>query len=184
MIITNASGVSAAESIIDKSFATAEGYLEISPVFSENAVRDISVAIGLGDLSLQPRFSTHAQQQVHRAELNALLAARFREKTTSVWLAELEPKGVFCAKVNTLEEAIEDPQLAANGMVIKLDHAKAGTEVAPGHRNGVNHFLAEFIRQLPQLPGFQPAQIGRNIDLVEKRGFKRHENGSQSMNLK
>ena len=65
----------------------------------------------------------------------------------------------------------------------QLDHAKAGTEVAPGHRNGVNHFLAEFIRQLPQLPGFQPAQIGRNIDLVEKRGFKRHENGSQSMNL-
>ena len=65
----------------------------------------------------------------------------------------------------------------------QLDHAKAGTEVAPGHRNGVNHFLAEFIRQLPQLPGFQPAQIGRNVDLVEKRGFKRHENGSQSMNL-
>ena len=60
---------------------------------------------------------------------------------------------------------------------------EAGTEVAPGHRNGVNHFLAEFIRQLPQLPGFQPAQIGRNVDLVEKRGFKRHENGSQSMNL-
>jgi hypothetical protein len=48
----------------------------------------------------------------------------------------------------------------------------------------VDHFLAKFIRQLPQLPGFQPAQIGRNIDLVEKRGFKRHENGSQSMNLK
>ena len=32
-------------------------------------------------------------------ELNALLAARFREKTTAAWLDELEPKGVFCAKV-------------------------------------------------------------------------------------
>ena len=47
----------------------------------------------------------------------------------------------------------------------------------------VDYNIVEFIRQLPQLPGFQPAQIGRNVDLVEKRGFKRHENGSQSMNL-
>jgi crotonobetainyl-CoA:carnitine CoA-transferase CaiB-like acyl-CoA transferase len=130
--VTEVSGVSANESIIDKAFATADGYIEISPVFSDNAVRDISVALGLGDLSLQPKFSTHAQQQAHRAELNALLAARFREQTTTAWLADLEPQGVFCAKINTLEEAIDDPQLAANGMVIAIDHAKAGTLRLPG----------------------------------------------------
>ena len=47
--VTEASGVSAGEAIIDKSFATRDGYLEISPVFSDNAVRDISVAAGLGE---------------------------------------------------------------------------------------------------------------------------------------
>lgn len=130
--VTEVSGVSANESIIDKAFATADGYIEISPVFSDNAVRDISVALGLGDLSQQPKFSNHSQQQKHRAELNALLAARFRGRTTAAWLAELEPKGVFCAKVNTLEEAIEDPQLAANGMVVEIEHAKAGTFRLPG----------------------------------------------------
>jgi crotonobetainyl-CoA:carnitine CoA-transferase CaiB-like acyl-CoA transferase len=130
--ITEVSGVSANESIIDKAFATADGYIEISPVFSDNAVRDISVALGLGDLSQQAKFSNHAQQQAHRAELNSLLAARFRDRTTAVWLAELEPKGVFCAKVNTLEEAIEDPQLAANGMVIEMHHATSGTLRLPG----------------------------------------------------
>jgi crotonobetainyl-CoA:carnitine CoA-transferase CaiB-like acyl-CoA transferase len=130
--VTEASGVSANEAIIDKAFATADGYLEISPVFSDNAVRDISIALGLGDLSLEPRFSTHAQQQAHRAELNALLAARFREQTTAAWLAELEPKGVFCARVNTLEQAIEDPQLAANGMVVAIEHPTAGALRVPG----------------------------------------------------
>ena len=130
--VTEVSGVSANESIVDKSFATQDGYIEISPVFSDNAVRDISLAIGLGDLSAQPRFATHALQLEHRRELNAQLAVRFREKTTDAWLAELEPKGVFCAKVNTLEEAVEDPQLNANGMVIEIEHARAGKLRLPG----------------------------------------------------
>ncbi len=130
--VTEFAGVSANESIVDKSFATQDGYIEISPVFSDNAVRDISVAIGLGDLSLQPQFSTHEQQKANGRALNALLAARFREKTTVVWLAELEPKGVFCAKINTLEESIDDPQLNANGMVITIDHPAAGALRLPG----------------------------------------------------
>ena len=130
--VTEVSGVSANEAIVDKSFATQDGYIEISPVFSDNAVRDISTAIGLEDLSQQPRFATHALQQQHRAELNGLLAARFRAKTTAAWLAELEPKGVFCAKVNTLEEAIDDPQINANGMVVVMEHGAAGSLRLPG----------------------------------------------------
>lgn len=130
--VTEISGVAANESIVDKSFATEDGYIEISPVFSDNAVRDIGVAIGLGDLSQQPRFATHALQREHGRELNGLLAARFREKTTAAWLAELEPKGVFCAKVNTLEDAIDDPQLGANGMVIEMEHPRAGRFRLPG----------------------------------------------------
>jgi len=131
-LVTEVSGVSANESIVDKAFATADGYIEISPVFSDNAVRDLSVALGLGDLSQDPRFTTHALQFEHRRALNATLATRFRDKSTAVWLAELEPQGIFCAKVNTLEEAVEDPQLNANGMVIEVEHAPAGKLRLPG----------------------------------------------------
>lgn len=130
--VTEISGVSASESVVDKSFATQDGHIEISPVFSDNAVRDISVAIGLGDFSVQAKFGTHASQQENRGELNGLLATRFREKTTTAWLAELEPKGIFCARINTIEEAINDPQLNANGMVIEIEHARAGSFRLPG----------------------------------------------------
>jgi crotonobetainyl-CoA:carnitine CoA-transferase CaiB-like acyl-CoA transferase len=130
--VTEVSGVSANEAVVDKSFATRDGYLEISPVFSDNAVRDISEAIGLGDLSRRAEFATHALQLENRRALNGLLAARFRERTTAEWLAELEPKGVFCARVNTLEEATEDAQLRANGMVIELEHPQAGALRLPG----------------------------------------------------
>jgi crotonobetainyl-CoA:carnitine CoA-transferase CaiB-like acyl-CoA transferase len=124
--VTEVSGVIANESTIDKSFATSDGYLEISPVFSENALRDISVALGLGDLSLDERFRTHELQARHRAELNGLLAARLRTRPTAEWLAELEAKGVLCARINTLAEAADDPQVNANGMVVRMEHPAAG----------------------------------------------------------
>ncbi len=124
--VTEVSGVSANEAIIDKSFATRDGYIEISPVFTENALRDISVAIGLSDLSRLPEYATHELQVERHKELNERLAVRFREKTTAEWMAELEPKGVFCAKVNTLAEAAEDPQLQANGMFVEMEHPAAG----------------------------------------------------------
>jgi len=130
--VTATSGVSANESIVDKSFATLDGYIEISPVFSDNSVRDISTAIELGDLSQEARFSTHALQKENGRALNALLAERFRTKTTAQWLVELEPKGVFCAKINTIEEAAADAQLQANGMVIEMDHGAAGRLRLPG----------------------------------------------------
>lgn len=130
--VTAESGVSAQEAIVDKSFATADGYIEVSPVFSDNAVRDISVALGLDDLSRRPEFATLEQQRVNRHALNDELARRFRERTTAEWLAELEPRGVFCARINTLEEAAEDPQVRLNGMVVEVDHGAAGKLRLPG----------------------------------------------------
>jgi len=124
--ITEASGVNANEGIIDKAFATRDGYIEISPVFSENSLRDISVAIGISDLSAEPRFATHERLLEHRQEVNDLLSARFREKGTAEWIADLEPKGIFCAKVNTVVEAAQEPQLQANGMLVEMEQPGAG----------------------------------------------------------
>jgi crotonobetainyl-CoA:carnitine CoA-transferase CaiB-like acyl-CoA transferase len=124
--VTEVSGVIANESIIDKSFATSDGYIEISPVFSENALRDISVALGLGDLSTDARFVTFERQAENRVTLNTLLAERLRAKTTSEWLVELEAKGVLCARINTIAEAALDPQIEANQMVVEMEHPSAG----------------------------------------------------------
>lgn len=120
-------GIVQTETAIDKSFRTLDGYIEISPVFSADALRDISLAMGLGDLSQDPRFAAPEDRRANAREMNAILAARFREKTSAEWVAILEPQGVLCGEIKTLAEAAEDPQVRANRMVIEMEHPDAGT---------------------------------------------------------
>ena len=60
--ITKQGALAIIESVIQPSFRTRDGFIEISPVFSDNALRDLSVAMGLGDLSQDDRFSTIEKQ--------------------------------------------------------------------------------------------------------------------------
>ena len=114
------------ESVIQPSFKTKDGFIEISPVFSDNALRDLSVAMGLGDLSQDKRFGTIEKQMASRSELNAILADHFLELTTQDWISRLEPLGILCTKINSYEEAAEDPQLRVNEMILETVHPCAG----------------------------------------------------------
>ncbi len=124
--ITRKSGVGVTEQAINKAFLTRDGLIELSPVFSQNALRDISVAMDLGDLSLDPRFQADADRLANASELNAIVARRFLDKTTAEWIAQLEPRGVLCGEIRSFAEATRDPQARSNQMVVDADQPQAG----------------------------------------------------------
>jgi crotonobetainyl-CoA:carnitine CoA-transferase CaiB-like acyl-CoA transferase len=124
--INRKSGVGVTEQAINKSFRTRDGFIELSPVFSQNALRDISVAMGLSDLSQNPRFHADSDRLANAGELNAILAKCFLEKTTADWIAMLEPQGVLCGEIRSFEQAAQDPQARANQMIVAMDHPRAG----------------------------------------------------------
>ena len=118
--------VGGTEAAIQKAFLTSDGAIEISPVFSDNALRDLSTAMGLGDLSEDGRFATEDLQIENSKALNEILAVRFKDKSTEEWMGDLESKGVLCARIKTFSEAAEDPQIAHNNMVVEMEHKKVG----------------------------------------------------------
>lgn len=120
-ILDQDDGVGATEEIINNSFRTKDGFIEISPVFSDNFLRDISVAMDLGDLSLDPRFHKMDDRVKNAKELNEILDRRFTDMSTDQWIEKLEPKGILCGHINTFKEAIADPQADENHMVVTMD---------------------------------------------------------------
>jgi crotonobetainyl-CoA:carnitine CoA-transferase CaiB-like acyl-CoA transferase len=125
-LVDRPAAIGATEAAINSAFATADGFIELSPVFSDNALRDLCTGLEIDDLSLDPRFATGELQIANREELNALLAEQFKTRPTAEWIELLEARGVFCATVRSFEEAMHDPQIAANQMVVEMEHPEAG----------------------------------------------------------
>ncbi len=107
-------------------FETTDGAIVMVGAFKENPLRDICAALGIDDLSADPRYATLEQQTLHRAELQAIFREGFAGNTTAHWLARLDGVDILCAPVATLEDALKDPQTACNRMIVELEPTPGG----------------------------------------------------------
>jgi formyl-CoA transferase len=103
-------------------YPTSDGYIAMIGAFRPNPLRDLCGVLGLEDLSQDPRFSTTQQSIEHGAELKEIIGAAFRTRTSAEWLQALEKIDFLCSPVYTIEEALQDPQVQHNQMVIEFDH--------------------------------------------------------------
>ncbi|MCY4086509.1 MAG: CoA transferase [Actinomycetia bacterium] len=83
--------------------------------------------IGRRELNEDERFSTMTARSENRDALLPLLKDIFRERTVDEWIAALVSAGVPSAKVNTVLEALDEPQTAARGGVVAYEHPSLGT---------------------------------------------------------
>lgn len=100
-------------------FETTDGALVIVGAFKANPLREISLALGLDDLSQDERFDTFEKCVHNRIELHDVLRARIRTNRTAHWIARLEERDLLCAPVRGLGEALADKQTEVNGMVVR-----------------------------------------------------------------
>jgi crotonobetainyl-CoA:carnitine CoA-transferase CaiB-like acyl-CoA transferase len=106
-------------------FETRDGAIVLVGAFKTNPLRDICAALGLTDLSSDPRYATFTDQVAHKSELQAMFRERFASNTTEYWLARLDEQDLLCAPVLTLADALGHEQTKANGTVVTLE-GKAG----------------------------------------------------------
>ncbi|QCS62734.1 CoA transferase [Achromobacter denitrificans] len=106
-------------------FAASDGHLIVA-VGNDSQFRNYCGAIGLPELSADPRFSTNPQRVKNREELVPLLAERMATGERDHWLAALEGVGVPAGPINTLDQVYEDPHVLARGMKRELPHPAAG----------------------------------------------------------
>jgi crotonobetainyl-CoA:carnitine CoA-transferase CaiB-like acyl-CoA transferase len=93
---------------------------------NDNLFNKFCEVAGCQPLARDPRFATNSKRVENREEITRLLAEIFAQRATKDWCELLEAAGVPNGPINNLRQVFEEPQVAARGMKIELDHAIAG----------------------------------------------------------
>ena len=107
-----------------QNFATTDGYVALfigNDAMWKRAVEVLEVP----ELRAQ-RFATIAGRQAEKSDLLRLIADRLIGDTTSHWVNRFERARIPCAPVNRIDQALQDPQVLARGMVVHDDHPVYG----------------------------------------------------------
>jgi crotonobetainyl-CoA:carnitine CoA-transferase CaiB-like acyl-CoA transferase len=92
-------------------------------------------AIEAEDLVADPRFLGVADRTRNRDVLSTTLERRLKSLRTADCLERLEEEGVVCARVNSIEQMLGEPQIGALELA---GHAQDGDQAFPTVRNPVN----------------------------------------------
>jgi crotonobetainyl-CoA:carnitine CoA-transferase CaiB-like acyl-CoA transferase len=108
-----------------ETFATLDGHVIVG-VGSEPLWRSFCAVLGRDDLAADPRFETNARRVANYDALRAVLAPILRSRTVGDWTTALGEAGIPCGRVRTVAEALTNPQVDARGLLLEVDHPRAG----------------------------------------------------------
>jgi CoA:oxalate CoA-transferase len=105
-------------------FRTRAGELAIC-VGDEPTFAKLATALGIPQLATDPRFATNAARLGNLTPLRDALEAALAAHNAPQWVEIFQHVGVPCGVVNTIAQAVEDPQTAARNMILRVGGVRA-----------------------------------------------------------
>ena len=139
-------------------YPAADGYVIVA-VANPRLWSRFCSAVGLEALEHDPRFATNSDRLENRDALNRLIRDCFKEKSVELLIERLGAAGVPCGRVRTIDEVLQDPQLAARQMLVDIA-AGDGSVKVPG--NPVK------LSGLPALAAMPPPVLGQHTSEVRQ----------------
>jgi crotonobetainyl-CoA:carnitine CoA-transferase CaiB-like acyl-CoA transferase len=106
-------------------FATKDGNVTLA-VGTDAQWQRLCQAVGQAQFAKDPRYAENHARIARRAEVEELVSAWFREKSTDEWVALLADVEVPCGPIHTIDRILADPQVAALGILKTLVHPTSG----------------------------------------------------------
>ncbi|HEY2773560.1 MAG TPA: CaiB/BaiF CoA-transferase family protein [Candidatus Binatia bacterium] len=98
---------------------TADGSVVVG-VNNQKLWQRFCTAIGAEELREDPRFENNFVRIVHREELRSEIERRLASASSEHWISRFVENDVPCGPILRIDEALEDPQVAARGVVVRV----------------------------------------------------------------
>jgi succinate---hydroxymethylglutarate CoA-transferase len=83
-------------------------------------------ALGHPEWLKDPCFASNRDRVVNRGTVDGAIEAALARDTAEAWLTRLKAAGIPCGRINSVAQALDDPQTAARSMVETVEHPAAG----------------------------------------------------------
>ena len=110
-----------------QAFPTQDGHMVIALAWGvPNQWALFCSELGLTELIDDERFHSSAARSRNHAELEPILNAALRQRTTDEWVAALERYEIPCGPINNIAEVAAMPQVQQRGMLVPTPHRVFG----------------------------------------------------------
>lgn len=111
-----------------QSFPTADGQIVVA-LLTDNAEtwERFCDCLGLESLRDNPDYMTNNGRNEQHRYLENILSDVFQSEHTAYWIKRLQNAHIPCAPVNTIPQAVNDPQVVHRNMIVDIPHPEIGT---------------------------------------------------------
>ncbi|MCK6452669.1 MAG: CoA transferase [Alphaproteobacteria bacterium] len=144
-----------------EAFRAADGHLVIA-AGNDALFAKLAEALGKPGLARDARFATNTARTENHDALKDALETLLAAREVKAWLGILDAAGVPCGPINTVAEALADPQVAARNMMVATDDPVAGRLAMVGNPIKLPGFADPPTRgPAPELDGDRAAILAR-----------------------
>jgi formyl-CoA transferase len=109
-----------------RTYQARDGVLAVA-CLSDRLRKRVADILGIDDPRFQPGYDVLSDEAADSSERLAKVAeGLFRERTVADWLEVFDGAGVPAGPVRYVQELLDDEQVAANDLVVELEHSVAG----------------------------------------------------------
>ena len=107
-------------------YETEDGYMTLS-ASAQSIFENVAEAIGRPDIVEDPRFATNEARVDHTDELDEIIGAWTRERSTDEAIAAMEAADAIVGPVYDMADIFEDEQYAARNDIVEMSDADLGS---------------------------------------------------------
>jgi crotonobetainyl-CoA:carnitine CoA-transferase CaiB-like acyl-CoA transferase len=150
-------------------FRGSDGRYFVVGVGSQPTWERLIKVLGIEELGEDARFTDNSARVKNREELVPFLQGRFDRCSTGVWLVRLSEAGIPSAAIQTVGEALADPQSMTRGLIVELEHPVLQT--VRSIANPVRYTKQAIKYRLPPPTlGEHTNKILEELEIAEKEG--------------
>lgn len=126
-------------------------------------------AIGLPHLPEDPRFTRNADRVANREVIIGILSRHFLEGRAEDWISRVHPRGVPIGAINSIAQALDEPQIKARNMLVTIPHPLKPDFVTVGSPIKLSGTPVEYLRPAPMLGEHTDEVLKRQLGLDDER---------------